>query len=273
MARVMPYAKKIPVRFWAEVVNTACYIHNRITLQPGTNNTTYEIWRGRKPNVKYFHIFGSVCYILVHREQRQKFDVKGDEGIFLGYSRNSRALRVYNKRTQIIMESINVKVVDQHQSLEEEEEELSVTTLVIDTQGDQTIEGDNNITPIAIDNSIEPAARIQKTHLVSNIIGETDRGMTTRNKDKVDYRKMARLFVETFFLSNFEPKDVKATLQDENWINAMQEELVQFQRNDVWELVSRPKDHNVIGTKWIFKNTFDELGNAIRVKARVVAQG
>ncbi|GAA0160150.1 hypothetical protein LIER_38985 [Lithospermum erythrorhizon] len=89
MARVTLHAKKIPVRFWAEAVNTACYIHNRITFQLGTNNTTYGIWRGRKPSVQYFHIFGSVCYILFDREQRQKFDIKEDEWIFIGYSRNS----------------------------------------------------------------------------------------------------------------------------------------------------------------------------------------
>ncbi|GAA0145718.1 hypothetical protein LIER_36173 [Lithospermum erythrorhizon] len=182
--------KKILVKFWVENVNTACYIHNRITLRPGTNNTTYEIWRVRKPNVQYFYIFGSICYILVDREQRQKFDVKGDEGIFLEYSRNNKALRVYNKRTQVIMESINIKVIDQDQ-IPEEEEEPSVTPLFIDSPADQTTEEDNTVTPTGIDSSIEPAARIQKTHPVGNIIGEMDAKMTTRRKDRVDCRKMA----------------------------------------------------------------------------------
>ncbi|GAA0153068.1 transmembrane signal receptor [Lithospermum erythrorhizon] len=84
---------------------------------------------------------------------------------------------------------------------------------------------------------------------------------------------MAGLLAETCFLSKIEPKYVKTALQDENWINAMQEELFQFERNEVWELVSRPKDHNVIGTKWIFKNKSDENGNIVRNKARLVAQG
>ncbi|GAA0145415.1 hypothetical protein LIER_05613 [Lithospermum erythrorhizon] len=167
------------------------------------------------------------------KEQRQKFDIKGNEDIFLGYSRNSRALQVYNKCTQVVMESINIKVVNQDQSPKEEEEEPSITPLVIDTQADQTTKADNNVTPAIIDSSIEPAPQIQKTHPVGNIIGEMDGGMTTRRKDRVDYRKMDGLFVETCFLSNIEPKDVKAALQDENWINAMQEELMQFERNDI----------------------------------------
>ena len=112
MARVMMLAKDIPPHFWAEALNTACHIHNRVTIRPGTSSTHYEIWRGRKPNVKYFHVFGSVCYILADRDPRRKFDPKSDEGIFLGYSRNSRAYRVFNKRTKTIMESINVVIND-----------------------------------------------------------------------------------------------------------------------------------------------------------------
>jgi transposase InsO family protein len=89
--RAMIHAKKLPMHFWAEAMNTACYVHNRVTLRKGTSSTLYEIWKGRKPTVKYFHIFGSKCYILTDREQRRKMDPKSDEGVFLGYSTNSRA--------------------------------------------------------------------------------------------------------------------------------------------------------------------------------------
>ena len=62
--------------------------------------------------MKYFHVFGSKCYILNDRENLGKFDAKSDEGIFLGYSTNSRAYRVYNKRTKTVMESINIVIDD-----------------------------------------------------------------------------------------------------------------------------------------------------------------
>ena len=70
-----------------------------------------------------------------------------------------------------------------------------------------------------------------------------------------------------------EPKKVDEALEDADWINFMHEELHQFIQNDVWELVPKPKDVNVIGTKWIFKNKFDEHGTVIRNKSRLVAQG
>jgi hypothetical protein len=111
-ARVMLHAKKLPHYFWAETMSTACYAHNRVTLRSGTITTLYEIWKGRKPTVKYFHVFGSKCYILADREQRRKMDPKSDEGIFLGYSMNNRAYRVFNTRTKTMMESINVIIDD-----------------------------------------------------------------------------------------------------------------------------------------------------------------
>ena len=64
-------------------------------------------------------------------------------------------------------------------------------------------------------------------------------------------------------------------MNDPDWMNAMQEELVQFELNDVWELVGKmnPKRHNIIGTKWILRNKQDENGIVVRNKARLVAQG
>jgi hypothetical protein len=113
-ARAMLHAKHLPYHFWAESMNTACYIHNRVTLRKGTSSTLYELWKERKPTIKHFHVFGSKCYILSDREPRRKMDPKSEEGIFLGYSTNSRAYRVYNPKTKVVTESINVVIDDLH---------------------------------------------------------------------------------------------------------------------------------------------------------------
>jgi hypothetical protein len=94
-------------------VNTACHIINRVYLRPETSKTPYEIWRGKKPMVKYFKTFGSKCFVLCDMENLGKFDPKSDEGIFLGYSSTSSAYRVFNKRTETVMESINVVIDDE----------------------------------------------------------------------------------------------------------------------------------------------------------------
>jgi hypothetical protein len=74
------------------------------------------------------------------------------------------------------------------------------------------------------------------------------------------------------FVSTLEPLKVEEALKDPDWVIAMQEELNNFTRNEVWSLVERPKK-NMIGTKWVFRNKQDEQGVVTRNKARLVAQG
>jgi hypothetical protein len=102
-------------------------------VRPETNKTPYEIWRGKKPTVKYFRNCGSKCYILRDRENLGKFDPKSDEGIFLGYSTNNCAYRVFNKRTETVMESINVIIDDEEieaPSKGEENQPISAELLI-----------------------------------------------------------------------------------------------------------------------------------------------
>ena len=84
MARAMLHNKDMVRNLWGEAVNTTCHTVNRVYFKPGTKKTPYELWKGRKPNVKYFRIFRSTYFILKDRENMRKFDSQSDEGIFLG---------------------------------------------------------------------------------------------------------------------------------------------------------------------------------------------
>ena len=106
----MLHNKDMAKNLWREAVNTACHMVNRMYFRPDTKKTSYELWKGRKPNVKYFKIFGSTCFILKDRENVEKFDSRSDEIIFLGYSSTSKAYQVYNKKTKKVMETVNVVI-------------------------------------------------------------------------------------------------------------------------------------------------------------------
>jgi hypothetical protein len=80
-------------------------------------------------------------------------------------------------------------------------------------------------------------------------------------------------FSNTLFVALFEPRDVEHTLSDSSWVNAMHEKLENFESNLVWTLVDPPRDVNVIGTKWVFKNKQGEDGEVVRNKAHLVTQG
>ncbi|KAJ9547356.1 LOW QUALITY PROTEIN: hypothetical protein OSB04_019899 [Centaurea solstitialis] len=108
-ARSMLIEARLPLQFWAEAVNTACYTQNGSLIVKRFNKTAYELFKGRKPNISYFHIFGCNCYIKNDRDNLGKFDAKADDGFLVGYSNVSKAYRVFNKRRQTLEETIHVK--------------------------------------------------------------------------------------------------------------------------------------------------------------------
>nr|GFA68700.1 retrovirus-related Pol polyprotein from transposon TNT 1-94 [Tanacetum cinerariifolium] len=107
-ARIMLSAAKVSLFFWDEAIAIACFTQNHSLVIPRHEKTPYHIINDRKSSVKFFHIFGSLCYIVRDGENLDKMKEKGDECIFVGYSNQSRAYRVFNKRTRVIMESIHV---------------------------------------------------------------------------------------------------------------------------------------------------------------------
>jgi len=106
-------------------VNTACYIQNRIYIRPLLEKTGYEFFKGRRPNISYFHQFGCTCYILNTKLYLKKFDAKAQRGIFLGYSERSKAYIVYNSETLCVEESMHVKFDDKEPGNETPEQDES----------------------------------------------------------------------------------------------------------------------------------------------------
>jgi transposase InsO family protein len=108
MARTMLDEYKTPDRFWAEVINIACYSINRLYLHQILKKTSYELLTGKKPNVSYFRIFGIKCFILIKRGRNSKFAPKAVEGFLLGYDSNTRAYIVFNKSTRLVEVSCDI---------------------------------------------------------------------------------------------------------------------------------------------------------------------
>ncbi|GKC69406.1 putative ribonuclease H-like domain-containing protein [Tanacetum coccineum] len=107
-ARTMLIFSHAPLFLWAEAVTTACYTQNRSIIHRRFNKTPYEFINGRKPDISFLHVFGALCYPKNDREDIGKLGAKGDIGFFVGYSANSCAYRVYNRRTNKIIETMNV---------------------------------------------------------------------------------------------------------------------------------------------------------------------
>ncbi|GJV12554.1 putative ribonuclease H-like domain-containing protein [Tanacetum coccineum] len=107
-ARTMLVDSKLPITFWAKAVNTACYVLNRVLFIKPYNKTPYELICGRPPLIDFMKHFGCLVTILNTRDHLGKFDEKADEGYFVGYFVISKAMRVFNKRTRIVEETLNI---------------------------------------------------------------------------------------------------------------------------------------------------------------------
>jgi hypothetical protein len=99
MARTKLDEYKTSDRFWSEAIKMACHATNRLYLHKLLKKTSYELLTGNKPNVSYFRVFKSKCYILQKRSKSSKFAPKTYEGVLHGYDSNSRAYRVFNVTT------------------------------------------------------------------------------------------------------------------------------------------------------------------------------
>nr|CAN81433.1 hypothetical protein VITISV_010698 [Vitis vinifera] len=262
MAKTMLNENNLPKYFWAEAVNISCYVLNKILLRPILKKTPYELWKNKKPNIRYFKIFGCKCFILNTKDNFGKFDAKLDVGIFLGYSTSSKAFRVFNKRTMVVEESIHVIFYESNNSLQERESfdddlglETSMGKLKIEDrrQQEEIVEDPKKEeSPLAL----PPPQQVQGkssqdlpkdwkfviNHPPNHIIGNPSSGVRTRSSLRNICNNLA-------FISQIEPKNIKDALVDENWMIVMQEELNQFERSEIWELVARPQNQSVIGTR------------------------
>nr|GFB83687.1 Gag-Pol polyprotein [Tanacetum cinerariifolium] len=330
---------------------TACFTQNCSLVIPRHEKTHYHIINNQKPSVKFFYIFGSTYYIVRDSENIDKMKEKGDECIFVGYSTQSRAYIVFNKRTRVIMESIHVNfdelphMASDHSSsdlapecqtmeLENEslspaiqrqanvpQEDMTVTTsneldLLFSLMFDELLNGSSKVvsksfvvsavaapnqslhhtTPLINHTTPAPTCQVPtlaptiisseninqaetyaendqvadtKDHPLEQVIGNLSQSVRTRRQLESD----AEMCMFAFTVSQTEPKNIKEAMANLAWIESMQEELHQFDRLDVWELVDRPLCTNVINLKWLWKNKHDEENTVIRNKSRLVAKG
>ncbi|KAG9454377.1 hypothetical protein H6P81_007281 [Aristolochia fimbriata] len=224
-----------------------------------------------------FKLFVNLCKRLMI----EKFDSRSMEGIFVEYSRNNHAYRVFLRSANIVIETVNVKIADQNEDLQVLEDEhvpfiqMEGTVGIVTDISEATSVDKPEVTlvELSIEESSEvmkvsytetqgsasakekaSSIRVQKNHPADAIIGYVNEGMKIRGKKK-NYGDMTKFVCYT---SLVEPRKVEEVLKDEFWIRVMQEDLEQFERNEVWTLVPCSTNLNVIGTKWVFKNKMVE---------------
>nr|GFB76002.1 retrovirus-related Pol polyprotein from transposon TNT 1-94 [Tanacetum cinerariifolium] len=241
-ARTMLTFSNLPSFLWAEAIATACFTKNCLIAQKRFDKTPYELINKRKPNIKFFRVFGCRCYLLNDYEDVGKLKAKGDIGVFVGYSKESRAFRIYNKRTLLKVDEASKK--DSEDLCQDFYDEYFDSSKIMKSST----------------TNVETSINEEVFHEVSELLqGESS---SSSLNDDMQHSPEEVILPSSNTLSisiNMIPNGDEATanvaeaLRDADWVSAMQEELDLFARLKVWRLVHRPEGKSVIKTKWIFK--------------------
>ena len=238
MARTMRISAKLPLKFWAEAVNTAVYVRNRCSSRSlPKGSTPYTIWMGRKPSVDHFKVFGSQVWYKL--DNAAKFDQQAKKGIFVGYASDRKAYRIFDESIQKLIISRDVKIV--------ESKRISFV--------DQSYIQDP---PIA-DKNVESESIVRRSGRISS--------RPARFSDE---------FASYLSVEMSDPANRVEAINSNKateWEKAMKKEYDSLLKNDMWDIVSRPESKKVVDSRWVFKTKKDEYGNIAKYKARLVARG
>jgi transposase InsO family protein len=270
MARMMLGEFKTPEQFWSEAMNTACHAINRLYLHHLLKKTSFELLTGNKPNVSYFRVFGSKCYILVKKGRHSKFAPKVVEGFLLGYDSNTKAYRVFNKSSGLVevssdvvfdetngspREQVDLDDIDEEevptaakrtmaiddvrpQELQEQDQPSSSTMVHPPTQdGKQVPQEEGQDQGGAQEEQVmeEEGPWVPPTQVRAMIQRHhfVDQILGDMSKGVTTRSRLANFCEHYSFVSSIEPFRVEEALQDPDWVLAMQEELNNFKRNEV----------------------------------------
>nr|GEU86382.1 hypothetical protein [Tanacetum cinerariifolium] len=197
-ARTMLIYTQALLFLWAEAVATACYTQNRSIIRLRHRKTPYELLHNKLPDLSFLHVFGALCSPTNDSENLGKLQPKADIGIFIGYAPTKKAFRIYNRRTRRIVDTIHI---DFEQSI----------------QADST--GSPSLT--SVDQDAPSLSKSQTTPETQSSVIPQD-----VKEDNIDI-KVAHMGNDPLFVK---PKMYKDALTQSCWIEAMQEELNEFER-------------------------------------------
>ncbi|GJZ47086.1 retrovirus-related pol polyprotein from transposon TNT 1-94 [Tanacetum coccineum] len=307
-ARTMLIFSHAPLFLWAEAIATACYTQNRSIIHRQFNKTPYELINGRKPDISFLHVFGALCYPKNDREDIGKLGAKGKIGFFIGYSADSCAYRVYNRRTKKIMETMNVTFDELSEMAFEQSSSKpglhgmtsgqissgldltyapsTITTqqptegeldLLFEAMYDDYIGGQPSTAPRTTPTAQAPPVPTNipnSSHDVDELKTQQQHVQQQENQDPLQPKIVAdnvqnAMFDDNTFVNPFAiPSTSAAESSSSQYVDTSNMHML-----DVWVLVPVPDNIKPLTLKWLFKNKHGEENTIIRNKSRLVVRG
>ncbi|GJY38687.1 retrovirus-related pol polyprotein from transposon TNT 1-94, partial [Tanacetum coccineum] len=265
-ARTMLIYAQALLFLWAEAVATACYTQNRSIIRLRHGKTPYALLHDKLPDLSFFYVFGALCYSTNDSENLGKLQPKADIGIFIGYAPTKKAFRIYNLRTRRIIETIHIDfdelttMASEHSSSGPALHEMTHATI-----SSGLVPNPPPSTPFV------PPSRTDWDILFQPLFDELLPPPSVDHPAPEVIAPIAEVVALEPAASTGSPSST--TVDQDAPSPTIQEELNEFERLEVWELIPRPDKVMVITLKWIYKVKLDELGEILKNKARLVARG
>nr|GEU73486.1 retrovirus-related Pol polyprotein from transposon TNT 1-94 [Tanacetum cinerariifolium] len=232
----------------SKAINTDCYTQNRSLTCLRYNKTLYKLMQDKKPDLSFFHVFGALCYPTNDNDDLGKLDAKADIGIFIGYVPAKKAFRIYNKRTQKIIETIHV-TFDELTAMASEQ---FSSRLVLHSMTPAT--SSSGLVPNTV--SQQPCIPPKKddwNHLFNLCFEESPKTKTFHDdplhEDSTSQGSSSNMRQTHTPFEHLELKNFKQAMTEPSWIDSMQEEIHEFKRLQVWELAPCPDKVLLINLK------------------------
>lgn len=286
-ARCLLYEAGLEKCFWAEAINTACYLRNRSAVA-NTPKTPYEMFFGQKPNLSHIRIFGSTVMTHIPKEKRRKWDKKSEKLTLVGFSETTKGYRLYNTKTAQISTSRDVHIYEKERNSDNIDfyvDESSNDNVISETQELYSI-NENSSSEQSSDELVFSEEELSdKTYVPEDLesvsipekVRRSERQRKTKNFD--DYVTYFTTVEQENSEENpvlvGEPNSVVEALAGPNrskWISAMTDEMKSFSENRAWDLVDLPEGQSPVKCKWVFKEKVGSDG-CITYRARLVAKG
>lgn len=279
-ARCMRLNADLPKKFWAEAVNTACYLINRSPSAGIDHKIPEEVWSGKPINFSVLKVFGCPAYVHIQNPERSKLDPKSKECIFLGYEDGVKGYRLWDPVSKKKVVSRDV-VFNEKQMLnkhvnEERVSPKSKLTMEIDNRNSDVQE------ELGAELQEEDKEDESKEVADQSTVQQENTYMLARDRERRTIKPVQRLGFEdtvafALMTSNGEPdtyKEAISSVDSGRWVIAMTEEMESLQKNQTWKLVKLPRGSRAIGCKWVFrkKEALSEKDGE-KYKARLVAKG
>lgn len=240
--RAMLGAASLEKKFWAEAVNTACYVINRSPSTAIELKTPMEMWTGKPVDYSDLHIFGSPVYVMYNNQETTKLDPKSRKCVFLGYADGVKGYRLWDPTAHKVIISRDV-IFTEDKKIEEERSSSKERSETVAVQ----VEKENSSGATPEHEEAEPAELKEE-------LGKGKRVRTTPAWHE-DYDLSCNV-AYCLLTEDGEPSNLQEAMSSPDvsqWMEAMQEEIEALHKNKTWELVSLPQGRKAIGNKWVYK--------------------